>query len=108
MTNGFSQKAANLEHAVSLHFMHDNFARVLKTLRVTPAMEAGISDHVWSSEENTMIADCVGNKKPVEAAWSWWWAVGRLYGLPLWLGGGVVGLGLALGSRLSTWRTFFD
>jgi hypothetical protein len=37
--------------AVSPHFMHYNFARTHKTLRVTPAMEAGISDHVWSLEE---------------------------------------------------------
>lgn len=51
LTNGFSKKVENLEHAVSLHFMHYNFARVHKTLRVTPAMEAGLSDHVWSLEE---------------------------------------------------------
>jgi hypothetical protein len=41
----------NLAHAVSLHFMYYNFTRIHKTLRVTPAMEAGISDHVWSLEE---------------------------------------------------------
>lgn len=51
LTNGFSKKVENLEHAVSLHFMHYNFARIHKTLRVTPAMEAGIADHVWSLEE---------------------------------------------------------
>ncbi len=51
LTNGFSKKIENLEHAVSLHFMHYNFVRIHKTLRVTPAMEAGISDHVWSLEE---------------------------------------------------------
>ena len=51
LTNGFSKKVENLEHAVSLHFMHYNFARVHKTLRVTPAMEAGIANHVWSIEE---------------------------------------------------------
>ncbi len=38
-------------HAVALHFMHYNFGRIHKTLRVTPAMEAGVSDHVWSLEE---------------------------------------------------------
>jgi IS1 family transposase len=48
LTNGFSKKVENLEHAVSLHFLHYNFARVHQTLRVTPAMEAGVSDHVWS------------------------------------------------------------
>ena len=51
LTNGFSKKIENLEHAVSLHFMYYNFGRIHKTLRVTPAMEAGISDHVWSLEE---------------------------------------------------------
>ena len=51
LTNGFSKKVQNLEHAVSLHFMHYNFARIHKTLRVTPAMAAGVSDHVWSLEE---------------------------------------------------------
>lgn len=51
LTNGFSKKIENLEHAVSLHFMFYNFARIHKTLRVTPAMEAGIADHVWTLEE---------------------------------------------------------
>ena len=51
LTNGFSKKVENLAHAVSLHFMYYNFGRIHKTLRVTPAMEAGISDHVWSLEE---------------------------------------------------------
>uniref|UniRef100_E6PRS8 IS1 transposase n=1 Tax=mine drainage metagenome TaxID=410659 RepID=E6PRS8_9ZZZZ len=51
LTNGFSKKIENLEHAVSLHFMHYNFARIHKSLRVTPAMAAGISDHVWSIAE---------------------------------------------------------
>lgn len=51
LTSGFSKKVENLEHAVSLHFMHYNFARIHKSLRVTPAMEAGVSDHVWTLEE---------------------------------------------------------
>ena len=51
LTNAFSKKVENLAHAVSLHFMYYNFARIHKTLRVTPAMEAGISDHVWTLEE---------------------------------------------------------
>lgn len=51
LTNAFSKKVENLEHAVALHFMHYNFARIHQTLRVTPAMEAGISDHVWGLEE---------------------------------------------------------
>jgi IS1 family transposase len=46
LTNGFSKKFENHAHAVALHFMHYNFCRIHKTLRVTPAMEAGLSDHV--------------------------------------------------------------
>jgi IS1 family transposase len=56
LTNGFSKKIENLEHAVALHFMHYNFSRVHKTLRVTPAMEAGISDHIWSMEHIAKLA----------------------------------------------------
>ena len=51
LTNGFSKKVDNHMNAVSLHFMYYNFAKIHKSLRVTPAMEAGISDHVWSIEE---------------------------------------------------------
>lgn len=51
LTNGFSKKVENLAHAVALHFMFYNFARIHKTLRVTPAMEAGIADHVWTLGE---------------------------------------------------------
>lgn len=56
LTNGFSKKAENHLHAVSLYFMYYNFAKVHKTLRVTTAMEAGISDHVWSIEEIVNLA----------------------------------------------------
>jgi hypothetical protein len=51
LTNGFSKKIENHEHAVALHYMYYNFCRIHQTLRVTPAMEAGISNHVWSLEE---------------------------------------------------------
>ncbi|HEY1804995.1 MAG TPA: IS1 family transposase [Terracidiphilus sp.] len=51
LTNAFSKKIENHAAAVALHFIHYNFARIHKTLRITPAMAAGISDHVWSSEE---------------------------------------------------------
>jgi hypothetical protein len=51
LTNGFSKKLENLRHAVAIHYMHYNFCRVHKTLRVTPAMEAGLANHVWSIEE---------------------------------------------------------
>jgi IS1 family transposase len=51
LTNGFSKKIENHAHAVALHFMYCNFARIHQTLRVTPAMEAGIADHVWTLKE---------------------------------------------------------
>ncbi|MBV9659191.1 MAG: IS1 family transposase [Verrucomicrobia bacterium] len=51
LTNAFSKKAENHAHAVSLFFMFYNFCRIHKTLRVTPAMKAGITDHVWEVEE---------------------------------------------------------
>lgn len=57
LTNGFSKKVENLEHAVALHFMYYNFGRIHKTLRVTPAMEAGIADHVWTLEEIAALAN---------------------------------------------------
>ena len=57
LSNGFSKKIDNLYYSVALHFMHYNFARVHKTLRVTPAMEAGVSDHVWTLEEIAKLAD---------------------------------------------------
>jgi len=51
LTNAFSKKVENLAHAVSLHFMYYNFAGIHSSLRVTPAMEAGVTDHVWTIEE---------------------------------------------------------
>lgn len=51
LTNAFSKKIDNLEHAVALHFTHYNFARIHQTLRVTPAMAAGVTDHPWELEE---------------------------------------------------------
>jgi len=51
ISNAFSKKLENHAAAVALWFMYYNFCRVHTTLRVTPAMEAGISDHVWTIEE---------------------------------------------------------
>jgi IS1 family transposase len=51
LTNAFSKKVENLTAAVSLHFMHYNFCRVHQTLKTTPAVAAGITDHVWSLDE---------------------------------------------------------
>ena len=51
LTNAFSKKVENHAHSVALHFMHYNFCRIHRTLRVTPAMEAGVTDHVWEIED---------------------------------------------------------
>jgi IS1 family transposase len=51
LPNGFSKKFENHLHSVALFYMHYNFARIHQTLRVTPAMEAGVSDHVWSIDD---------------------------------------------------------
>ena len=51
LTNGFSKKLENQEHAVAIHYMYYNFGRIHQSLRVTPAMEAGIADRVWSIED---------------------------------------------------------
>lgn len=51
LTNAFSKKIENLAAAVSLHFMHYNFCRVHKTLGTTPAVAAGLTDHVWTLRE---------------------------------------------------------
>jgi IS1 family transposase len=57
LTNGHSKKLENHCHAVALHFMHYNFARICQTLRCSPAMEAGLTDHLWSIEEIVALAD---------------------------------------------------
>lgn len=56
LTNAFSKKVENHAAMVAIHFMYYNFARIHKTLRVTPAMEAGLADHVWSLEEIVLLA----------------------------------------------------
>src|SRR5437660_9224538 len=62
LTNGFSKKVQNHCHAVALYFVYYNFGRVHQTLRVTPCMEARLTDHVWSIEE---ICNLVAPKKAV-------------------------------------------
>ena len=61
LTNAFSKKVENLSQAVSLHFMHYNFARPHKSLSkpypTTPAMAAGVGDHVWTLEEIALLLD---------------------------------------------------
>lgn len=51
LTNAFSKKVENHKHAVALHFLHYNFCRIHSSLRMTPAMQAGVADHIWTLEE---------------------------------------------------------
>jgi IS1 family transposase len=57
LTNAFSKKVENHTHAVALHFMHYNFCRIHQTLRVTPAMAAGVTDHVWELDEVVALVE---------------------------------------------------
>ena len=61
LTNAFSKKVENHAYAVSLHFMYYNFCRIHQSLRITPAMAAGVSDHAWEIEEIVDLID-VGSK----------------------------------------------
>lgn len=67
LCNGFSKKIENHVHAVALHFAYYNFCRIHESIRVTPAMEAGLTDHVWSVAElvRTALAE-VPAEKPVK------------------------------------------
>jgi len=51
LTNAFSKKLDNHKAACALHFAYYNFCRIHKSLRVTPAMEAGLTDHIWTTRE---------------------------------------------------------
>jgi IS1 family transposase len=57
LTNAFSKKLENHEHMLAIYFLYYNFCRVHQTIRVTPAMEAGISSHVWTIEEMVKLLD---------------------------------------------------
>ena len=62
LTNGHSKKVENHEHALALHYMHYNFGRSKKALGGSPAMAAGLADHVWSVEEIIGLLDAAENK----------------------------------------------
>jgi len=57
LTNAFSKKVENHKAMIGLHYMHYNFGRIHKTLRVTPAMEAGVANHVWSLAEIAALSN---------------------------------------------------
>ncbi|WP_324752103.1 IS1 family transposase [Roseovarius sp. Pro17] len=57
LTNGFSKKVENHMHAVALHFMYCNFAKVHQTLKVTPAMQAGLTNRLWDIADLVALVD---------------------------------------------------
>src|SRR5258708_34692682 len=64
LTNAFSKKVENHEHMLALFFCYYNFCRIHQSLRVTPAMQAGVSNHVWNLEE---IIDLLKDEKQTAA-----------------------------------------
>jgi hypothetical protein len=59
LTNAFSKKIENHAHNVAIHFMHYNFCRIHQTLRVTPAMQAGLAKTVWEIEDLAALVEAV-------------------------------------------------
>jgi hypothetical protein len=68
LTNAFSKKLANHMHALSIYFMHYNFVRIHQTLRCTPAMEAHVTDRLWSLADIVRIVDEWERRQIDEAA----------------------------------------
>jgi len=66
LTNAFSKKIENHAAAVSLHFMHYNFCRVHQTLGTTPAVAAGVTDHVWKIDEIIDLLDAAERSVPMK------------------------------------------
>ena len=67
LTNAFSKKIENHAHAVALHAMFYNFCRIHKTLRVTPAMAAGVTHQLWSVEDLVKMVDTSNGNKAAAA-----------------------------------------
>jgi len=65
LTNAFSKKLENHVASIALYYMHYNFCRIHKTLKVTPAMEAGVSDHVWELEEVIALLEAAENRQRI-------------------------------------------
>jgi IS1 family transposase len=57
LTNAFSKKVENHAHAIALHYMHYNYCRIHQTLRVTPAMQAGLANRVWDLEDLAALVE---------------------------------------------------
>jgi len=72
LTNGFSNKLENNIAAISLRFMHYNFCRIHQTLRITPAMAAGVTDRLWSvSDIVTLLDEAEKTEANEKAEWSY-------------------------------------
>jgi hypothetical protein len=65
LTNGFSKKLENHIHMIAIYTVFYNFTKIHKTLRVTPAMQAGLTDHAWSMEEVVRLLEEVEAPVPV-------------------------------------------
>ncbi len=63
LTNAFSKKLDNHCHALALYFAFYNFARIHKTLKVSPAMAAGVTDRLWSTEDIVALIDARDERK---------------------------------------------
>ena len=57
LTNAFSKKLENHIHALSIYFMHYNLVRIHQTIRCSPAMEAGVANHLWSLSDMVAMID---------------------------------------------------
>jgi hypothetical protein len=57
LTNAFSKKMENHAHAMALHFLYYNFVRIHKTLKVTPAMAAGVTDRLWEVTDMVSVLE---------------------------------------------------
>jgi hypothetical protein len=57
LTNGFSKKLENHANAIALHFAYYNFVRIHQTLRMTPAMAAGVTDKLWEMSDLVAIVE---------------------------------------------------
>ena len=66
LTNAFSKKVENHAHAVALHMMYYNFVRIHKTLRISPAMAAGVSDRLWEIGDIVALVEAVEAEQPRE------------------------------------------
>lgn len=66
LTNAFSKKVENHAHAVALHMMYYNFVRIHKTLRMSPAMAAGVTDRLWDIADIVMLVEKAEAEKPTK------------------------------------------